>query len=229
MYYKYETHLHTAEGSACCMAGAAEQRDFYANMGYTGVIVTDHFFNGNTTVTEEGLSWEEMVERFCLGYYNALEAGKERGIDVLFGWEYTYEGADLLTYGFTPEWLLEHPIVMELSPWDYCNYIREKGGLIIHAHPFRFGGHIGEIKLNPRSVDGVEVFNACSLDFENKMAEIYAKRYRLRRLSGSDNHLSYAMGRLGGIKSKFKIENSQDFVSLIKRGNYKTINERITK
>ena len=41
--YKYELHMHTSEGSACARNTGAEMVDFYANMGYAGMVVTDHF------------------------------------------------------------------------------------------------------------------------------------------------------------------------------------------
>ena len=45
--------------------------------GYTGIFVTDHFFNGNTAVPAD-LPWRERVERFCreLGISYEGHAGK---------------------------------------------------------------------------------------------------------------------------------------------------------
>ena len=45
--YKYEMHCHTAEGSKCGRATGAEMADFYKSMGYSGLVISDHFFNGN--------------------------------------------------------------------------------------------------------------------------------------------------------------------------------------
>ena len=56
--FRYETHLHTAEGSACASASGAEQARRYKAIGYDGIIVTDHFFNGNCAVTNFD-SWED--------------------------------------------------------------------------------------------------------------------------------------------------------------------------
>lgn len=41
--FRYETHLHTAEGSGCASASGAEQARRYKALGYDGIIVTDHF------------------------------------------------------------------------------------------------------------------------------------------------------------------------------------------
>ena len=64
--YKYETHSHTSETSKCSLADGASLAKYYASLGYTVLFITDHFFNGNTTVSPE-LPWEERVELFCRG------------------------------------------------------------------------------------------------------------------------------------------------------------------
>ncbi|MBQ8005194.1 MAG: PHP domain-containing protein [Clostridia bacterium] len=224
--YRYETHLHTAECSACGKASAAEQVAFYAEKGFDGIIVTDHFFNGNTTVPREGLSWKEKVERFCEGYLNALREGKKEGLDVFFGWEYSFYGTDFLTYGLSPRWLLDNPQIMEMEHWDYCNFVRDSGGLIIHAHPFREANYIKEIRLLPRNVDGVEVINSSRTKFENKMAFDYAKKYDLIKFAGSDNHRAFAHGNVAGIETPYKIENMQQFVEIIKKGKFKIFTQK---
>ena len=68
--YKYETHLHTKEGSACSTAPAVEMALAHKKLGYDGIFVTNHFFNGNTSVPRE-LPWNERVELFCVGYEQA--------------------------------------------------------------------------------------------------------------------------------------------------------------
>ena len=226
-YYKYETHMHTSESSACGRASAAEQVEFYAEHGYSGIIVTDHFLNGNTTVKTEGLSWKEQIEKFCEGYINALQAGKKAGIDVFFGWEYSFLGTDFLTYGLSPKWLLQNPQIMDMLYWDYCNFVRDEGGMIIHAHPFREAGYIKEIRLTPRSIDGVEIINACRTDFQNKLALQYANNYNLIKIAGSDNHSAYTQKKLAGIKTKERIESINEFVDIIKSGKYKIFTEKV--
>ena len=52
MFYKYETHLHTSEVSKCAHNTGAEMARAYKKAGYTGIFVTDHFFNGNCAIPE---------------------------------------------------------------------------------------------------------------------------------------------------------------------------------
>ena len=74
----------TSEGSACGRACASYIVRAYKNAGYTGIIITDHFFYGNTAVDRK-LPWNEWVESFCKGYENAYEEGKKAGLQVFFG------------------------------------------------------------------------------------------------------------------------------------------------
>ena len=46
--YLYDTHVHTSEGSACGQNTGAEMARAYQKAGYAGIVVTDHFFYGNT-------------------------------------------------------------------------------------------------------------------------------------------------------------------------------------
>jgi hypothetical protein len=46
MKYRYETHMHTAEGSRCARATAEEQVRFYIDRGFVGVGVPAHFLGG---------------------------------------------------------------------------------------------------------------------------------------------------------------------------------------
>ena len=52
--YKYETHLHTNQGSACGRNGGQDYIEPFFKAGYSGIFVTDHFFGGNTAVPREG-------------------------------------------------------------------------------------------------------------------------------------------------------------------------------
>jgi histidinol phosphatase-like PHP family hydrolase len=51
MSYLYEPHLHTALSNACANSNGSEYIRLYKDLGYSGIIVTDHFYNGNTAVS----------------------------------------------------------------------------------------------------------------------------------------------------------------------------------
>lgn len=217
--YKYETHCHTKKVSKCSHIEAADLVEFYKSCGFSGIFITDHFFNGNTTV-DRNQPWNKMVEDFCKGYDEALKKGKEIGIDVFFGFEYSYHGTDVLVYGLDKEWLLSHPDVMSLGTTEFCDFARSEGALLIHAHPFREASYIDMIRLFPRNVDGVEIYNACRTDFENARAKEYADNYGLLYSAGTDNHVGLRES-LGGMEFDGKILSIPDFVSKMKNGRGK--------
>ena len=220
---RYETHCHTAEASACASASGPEQARFYKERGFMGIIVTDHFLNGNTRAPAD-LPWKERVDILCSGYENAKRVGDKIGLDVFFGWEYAYRGADFLTYGLDRQWLLEHPEVMELSPNDYFDLVHSAGGFISHAHPFREDWYIDHIHLFPRKCDGCEIINSCRKQFENDMAKHYADSYDLIYTAGSDNH-SAKQARLSGIETEEPIRDMKHFIEILLSGNYELFDE----
>ncbi len=225
MLYKYETHSHTSQTSRCSKISGARLADFYASLGYTGLIITDHFFNGNTTVPSE-LCWTERVERFEAGYLDAKAEGDKIGLDVFFAWEYTWRGGnDFLIYGLDRDWLIKNPDQLEWSPKEYMRRVRADGGLVIHAHPFRESDYIECMKLVPREVDGVEVMNSSRPDFENSAAVWYSKHYGLLQLAGSDNHIGQRE-RLSGVYLPERITDMRSFVHIIKEEKHEMFADR---
>ena len=212
--YRYDLHVHTYEGSACGHTPAAELADFYKNEGYTGIVVTDHFYCGNTRVPRDQ-PWEDWLAAFKQGYENAKARGDEIGLDVFYAWEYSFHGIDFLTYGLDNDWLLLHPEVKTMDIVDYLNLVRSSGGYVIHAHPFHEAGYIPYIRLMPRQVDAVEVINAPKPQFANDRALEYAKAYDLTMTAGSDCHSSDWV-HLAGIEVDRKIASIAGLIEVLR-------------
>ena len=183
----YDVHVHTAEASKCSPQPGAEMAEEYHAKGYTGIIVTDHFLNGNTRVPAD-LPWKERLYVYLFSIRACGRTGKTDHLDVFFGWEASFEGNDFLTYGLDRQWLENHPELLSLSLTEYLNFVRQEGGTVVHAHPFRQGKHIPFIRLNPELVDGVEVRNHNRPDAENRRNLWYAETFDLPRTAGSDAH-----------------------------------------
>lgn len=239
MLYKYETHLHTTEASACATSSAKDYIQTYINIGYSGIIVTDHFWGGNTCVSRE-LPWKDWVNNFCLGYDHALEEAelinKKTGRDfkVFFGFEQTFDGDDYLIYGLGKDWLLENPEVVSMNHAQLFENVNNNGGLMIQAHPFRFRGYQRAIHVHPREVHGVEIYNAGNKPEENELAELYAKQYGFRVTSGSDiHHTTFITDRtensmlVGGVAFEHKINTIQDYIDGIKDGKGQVLREKV--
>jgi hypothetical protein len=211
--FKYDTHIHTSEASACASCSGAEQASVYHMLGYTGIIITDHFFKGNSCIPRE-LPWKERVELFALGYENALKEGEKIGLSVFFGWEESFFGTDFLVYGLDKHWLMKHP---DMEKWDLPDYYRQvhkDGGFFVHAHPFRRADYISEIRLLPEFEDGIEVMNWHNKEHEyNIRAFEYAKQVNKPITGGSDAH--NINEQLGGMIFDHRLENIQDFIKSV--------------
>lgn len=214
--YYYETHLHTYPVSKCATAGVRESLEFYNSIGYTGVFITNHFLDGNINIARE-LPYDERIRFYFSDYYEGVQIGSEIGIDVFLGVEMSDMGTDFLIYGLSPEWYIEHPEIEGMDRVEQLRLLSSAGALIIHAHPFR--GY-DCIKLFPKFVHGVEIYNASRTDFENEMAELYAEKYDLIRFAGTDNHRAERQERLGGIKTDAKIANERELCNLVLNGKF---------
>ncbi len=224
MGYRYETHLHTSEGSACASASGKEHVRNYYEAGYAGIIVTDHFFNGNTAISAE-LPWDKRVEAFCRGYENAKEEGERLGFDVFFGWEACFQGTEFLIYGLDKEWLLEHDDILSWSIEEQYEKVKASGGYVVQAHPFREAWYINKTILCPDACDAVEVANISNNRLDptfNPKAYEYALKHNKPMTGGSDVHGSPAMN--GGMEFEMKLNSINDFIDAVRNKKGKLLN-----
>lgn len=236
--YKYETHLHTVEGSACGTSRAAEYIQAYYNRGYLGIFVTDHFFGGNTAAPRTG-NWKDRINHYCSGYEAALKAAEEfnannnlSGDDifkVFFGIEQTFDGDDYLIYGLDKNWLLEHPEIEHMRHKELFETVKSVKGLLIQAHPFRFRNYMKDMHQHPLDVHGIEVYNGGNKPIENQMAELYAQAFNFPVTSGSDIHninfIPDAEGKnpIGGMEFDTPLKDVFDYAERVKFNKGKII------
>ena len=220
MGYLYETHLHTSQSSACGVTRGAGYVRRYLDLGFTGIMVTDHFFNSNTA-HDRRKHWPEWVKNFCSGYEDARNEGEKRGLDVFFGWEETFDCDDYLIYGLDKTWLLEHPEMVRWTREEQFREVRRYGGCVVQAHPFRQHSYIGTMTLSPFFVDAVEAANGGNRDaIYDAQALEYARLLGIPAVAGSDAHSVSDLERNGGpygiiVDRKFSSVN--DYVSFILR------------
>jgi len=222
MEYLYETHMHTSEVSRCAVSSAAQQVAAYKRRGYTGIIVTDHFLNGNTTCPGQ-LPWEKKMKHFVRGYDAARNAGDKHGLDVFFGWEFTIRGADFLTYGLDLDFLITNHDITWLDIDEYSELVRENGGYLAQAHPFRNEYYIEHnYPVLPHLIDGVEVYNAIDRKMANERALAFAELNDLPIQAGTDSH-STGNSIYSGIILREKAETIHDIIKAIKIKDLKLI------
>ena len=216
MGYLYETHLHTCEASKCGRVHGEDYIKYMMDKGYSGLIVTDHFFNGNTCVPED-LPWKERVEMYASGYERALKAAEGTDFTVMFGVEYNFQKDEYLLYGIDKEWLLNNECIMDMTRHELLDAVHKAGGIMIQAHPFRERDYLSDIKLAPTACDGVEVYNAANKPNMNALGYEYTVDLGLPMTSGSDIHF-YHDNEMGGMLFERKISSIQEYVSAFKNG-----------
>ena len=154
--FRFDTHVHTDETSHCGKVPGEEMVRLYAEAGYSGFVMTDHY-NRYSMQVHGCQTPEEEVETFLRGYRAAKAKGDEIGFDVLLGMELQPDGAynEYLLYGLTEEFLYAHPHIYEEDLLTLRRLATENDILIFQAHPYR----PGLTRAMPGFLDGVEVFN----------------------------------------------------------------------
>ena len=217
--FKYQIHTHTAPTSKCARTSPAELAQALHEGGYSGCVVTNHFYHGNTGVSRD-LSWEEFVAPYERDYLECKRAGEQYGLDIIFGIEEGVENnAEILCYGVTPELLYSHPELRECNNELWCKVMRENGVVVIQAHPYRSGRHPLPLEL----IDGIEVYNHSHSPEYNDSAEIFAAEHpELILTSGADTHFMHDVA-FAGIESQEPIRNGKDLVRILKERKYQLI------
>ncbi len=148
----------------------------------------------------------------------------ESMIKIFIGCEITTKDGHLLTFGMNEE------IPPKLSVEESIDLIREQGGIIIGAHPFRNIEHIetctAELgfydKILHIKLDAIEIKNGRNTNYENMQAKIANKLLKLPEVGGSDAHLIEEIGKIK-MKTPNKIENIDDLIHSIKKEKLKLI------
>ncbi len=218
----FDTHVHTKQTSTCGQLFGEEMAEIYKKAGYDGIVVTDHFTYGYwKDAKSQGLSWESFAKKHTAGYLAAKERGDEIGLKVLYGCELRFHDNsenDYLVYGMTNEYLVNNPDILEWGLPRFANEAKNNGFIFFQAHPFRNNIVIRD----PKYLYGVEVLNGNPADvhFErNAFANMWADKFGLKKIAGSDAHAAFQAAR-GGVCFYNGVETIQDFVREIDEQNY---------
>lgn len=221
--YKYEMHAHTCP----CSGGGKDIREHIDDLigkGFCGMVVTNHFYAGDTRIDRE-LPWAEFVDAYRQDYLYGLEYAKERDFDLLFGLEeHVGGGREILLYGITPELIETHPELKRAPAEKFVEVVHSAGGLVYQAHPYRAREYISApYPLECiGTLDGIEVYNAGNEPEWNESARLFAEKLGIATIAGSDAHKIGTAGR-AGIAAKERIRNNDDLVRILKSGEYEII------
>lgn len=213
--YLYDTHIHTIETSPCGKIPAADTVRYYADHGYTGLVITDHLHPEFLQKTDPGhKDWDHLVDLYMAGYNAAKKQGDEIGFDVIFGAEMRFieNNNDYLVYNIDEAWLRAHPYVICQTAREFFEKYKDEV-LVIHAHPYRDGNQT----VFEDAVHGVEMINTNPRhdNHTDLAAELCRRHPEYYIQAGSDMHQVTDRCRAGIITGR-RVTNSFEYAELIR-------------
>ena len=214
-HYAYELHLHTLEFGWCAHVPAKVIVPAYEDAGYSGIVVTNHYFkHGFDAMPEE--NWAGKIDNYLRGYEAAVSAVSREDFTVMLGLELRFleNNNDYLVYGITKEELIEYPRLYEHTPESFIKLANERNWLVIQAHPYRRGC----IVAHQEHIHGIEVYNENPRhDSKNSDALAYAKKHSLIMTAGSDYHQRQDLAQAAVVFNR-PIKDAQDLVLALREG-----------
>ncbi len=143
------------------------------------------------------------------GSYHAQKRARDLNLPLIVipGIEVSTREGHLLVLGVRDN--IQH----ELSLPETIRIAKNKGGVVIAAHPFKKGG-IG--RVDGMEIDAIETFNSRCIFGENMKAKKMAQQLHLPEVGGSDSHLLATIG-LGYTDIETE-PDEKSFLSAIKEG-----------
>jgi len=189
--YRIDPHVHTQDCSSCAHVYARELARAYAEDGFDGVIVTDHFCRDTYKylgIELNGRTSRSDILRVFEGYERFAEEGEKLGLKVYRGLEVRFDdegGNDFMMYGFSDDILMDPDAIFRMGYKEYSKIVRDSGALFIQAHPFRTGCHPVETSC----IDGAEILNLnLNIESYNDKALAWVRENDMIGTAGSDCH-----------------------------------------
>lgn len=228
--FRYEIHLHSSGCSACGSSTAEEMVDAAHEQGFAGVVFSNHFFRGNSAV-DRALPWADFVGAYTEDYRRAKKYAEKYDMDVLFGVEEGLgHGKECLIYGLEPEVIANEAEFPRMTLPQIAAFVRNNGGWIVCAHPFRDRDYIENPDEEPNAAcfDAIEVHNHFNTEEENRKAAAFAKTHGLPGTSGGDIHNAANLG-VTGLAFYERMTDNKKLMEALKNLRYKMIVEGALK
>jgi predicted metal-dependent phosphoesterase TrpH len=207
-----DMHTHTSDSSSCSSLGVEDLLLQAEQVGLGGVTITDHNY------IEGGLKAERLSRR--------------RNVKVFVGVEVsTEEIGDVLVYGLRQNFP-DAPVPFR----KLAKAVEKAGAVMFAAHPFRRHArnalwvYFEDIGFRWRHsltlpellapLAGIEVYNGGSTPRENEEAALFAARFRLRGIAGSDAHNHWRVGWCA-TEFDYEIRNEEELVQALRLGRYR--------
>ncbi len=221
----FDLHVHSAEGSPCAKITNRELVRAYKEKGFDGFVLTNHVARWYMESSYR-LSYTDYCKHLYDVYLDAKEKADKIGLKVFFGQELkldTTAGNDYLLYGVTYEQLIDYGDMMSWSLSKLSEASKSDGFVFYQAHPFR-----EQMRVIPhKDLYGMEVFNGSHDDhFIDNLASMWANKYNLHMIAGSDCHLLNTVG-MAGVRFMSQIKDNNDLLAALKEDNYYLVENAI--
>lgn len=219
---KFELHTHTKENDICVNMTADEIVKAYKGAGYDGIVITNHFFDLSLEWYKDelaGCGHDGIIDYYLKGYKTAKATGDDIGMTVLMGLELRFDGTinDYLVYGVEQDFLYNSPLLNTLNLDSFLK-ILPADAIVYQAHPFRNDMSV----TDPKKLYGIEVYNGGTNRDRNEMAEVWAEKFKLKKISGSDFHSIHHLAR-GGVIFEQDVKDCKQLVKELKGERYSLI------
>ncbi len=212
--YKTELHTHTSPSSYCSEISPEEAVKVYAQLGYTSIVISNHFNSGMPLYGDK----EKSVSAYIDDYKRALNCADMYGINVILGCEIKFNESlnDYLLFGINEDLLYDAYDYFDKGVETFSKWFRCEDRLLIQAHPFRNG----MTEVAPELLDGIETFNF-HLNHNSRcsVAAQYAKEHDMIVTCGTDYHHPGHEGQIS-LLTKTPITNSTEIVEILKSRDY---------
>ena len=196
-----DAHVHTNRYSSCSILNPVDLVYQALKLKLSGIVIVEHY-----------KVWaEEEIEEL-------KRETDSNELLILRGQEVSCSIGHLLVFGYY-EKLQENLRVEEI-----VDRVHNEGGIVILAHPFRYGNSVGEnpekLKTRFAYVDGIEVFNANQSEKENEYGKKVWNTLGIVGIGGSDAH---SIEMVGKCLTQFYnvIRDEDDLIAEIKAGRCK--------
>ena len=206
----YDFHVHTCGISRCSRLSPEQLCRAIKKDNLDGFVLTNHYAPYHVTIP-----FPEWLKKYEQEYFYTKEVAQSMGLHTFFGIEVTISGKDFLIYGLDTTVLFESDLpLFEYTLGALSEFVHQRGGLLIHAHPFR--GHSSP--EDPALLDGYEI-NCHPLYGKNFSAETHALAERTGRLitCGSDFHGDIYKAHCG-VYLPDEVLSTGDLCAFLKKG-----------
>ena len=216
---KIDLHVHSSEISPCGHLTTEELLELYSKTDYDGFVLTNHFSAYAARKAEEkGVDFHKAFHETIL---HAQELGRKRNFLVLGGYEVRFVDSDndYLVFGMTEAHCRNFRDIFAMTPAEFGKFAREEGFLFYQAHPFRNGMKV----VKPECLFEIEILNGHPRhDSRNDIASLWADKFSLHKIGGSDCHQIEDVGS-SGIVTEEKIETMEQLVKILSTDRYSII------